>query len=262
MQQRLEFAKQIALEAGKFTLPFFRDASIVVEQKADMTPVTAADRGAELLLRKRIEEMFPDDAILGEEFPEKRGGSGWQWILDPIDGTKSFIHGVPLYSTLVGVRHGDESLIGVIELPALGERVWAAKSVGAWREGKYFDKPVRAEVSKTKSFGEALLLTSEIRTFQKQKCSNVFDALEAEAGLTRTWGDAYGYALVATGRADVMVDPALSIWDAGPLLIIMQESGGCFSGWNGKQSIEVANAIAANSILHAETLKICQLSSQ
>lgn len=256
---RLELAKQIALEAGELTRKyFFGQSQLAVERKKDNSPVTEADRNAEKLLRTRISEHFPDDAILGEEFPEKSGTSGFRWILDPIDGTKSFIHGVPLYSTLIGVEKDGESLLGVIALPALEEMVWAEKGAGAWWNAPRFAEPIPAKVSQTPSLEESLFLTSEVISFDQFGRRDAYTLLEKTALLTRTWGDAYGYFLVATGRADVMVDPILSLWDAGPLLVVIEEAGGKFTDWKGNRTIFNEEGIATNGLFHHQIVQWIQ----
>jgi histidinol phosphatase-like enzyme (inositol monophosphatase family) len=252
MQQHLDLARTIAKEAGELTLRYFyAPEHVAVERKSDESPVTIADREAEKLLRKRIEEQFPDDAILGEEFPERTGTSGFRWFLDPIDGTKSFIHGVPLYSTLIGIERDGVSLGGVIALPALGELVWAGKGLGAWHEAKRFGKnPVRATVSDCRKLSDALFLTSEVITFDKSNRQETYKRLEQKVRLTRTWGDAYGYFLVATGRAEMMIDPILSDWDAGPLLVVLEEAGGRFTDWKGNTTIFGKEGVGTNGFLH------------
>src|SRR6476659_8601916 len=159
--ERLQFAVEIAREAGDGTLRYFRRSDLAVERKADHSPVTVADCSAEELLRQRIGERFSQDAILGEEFGEQAGRSGFQWVLDPIDGTKSFIHGVPLYTTLVAVLENDRPQIGVIHAPALGETVYAAKGSGCWYTFGTANKPQVARVSAVASLSESLLLTTE-----------------------------------------------------------------------------------------------------
>ena len=259
MQQHLEFARKFAREAGELTLDYFYDLdSVAVERKADESPVTVADREAEKLLRRRIEEHFPDDAVLGEEFPTKEGSSGFRWILDPIDGTKSFIHGVPLYSTLIGIEKDGEPVAGVIELPPLGETVWAGRGLGAWHETPRSDVAFKARVSGCRNLSEALFLNSEVIWFDRTDRGKAYKRLERNVRLARTWGDAYGYALVATGRADVMVDPILSDWDAGPLLVILEEAGGKFTDWKGTPTIFGKEGIATNGFLHDEVLRCLQ----
>ncbi len=246
---RLEFAISIAKEAGAFTLQWFDSPELIVDRKGDGTPVTDADRGAEELLRQRILDTFPDDSILGEEFPDRQGTSGYRWILDPIDGTKSFIHSVPFYSTLIGLEKDGTMELGVIWLPALGRGVWGAKGKGAFEERSDLKIPVPAKVSSTRQLSEACFVTSEVRTFRETSRWAVYEELENSCRLTRTWGDAYGYYLVATGRADIMVDPEMSPWDAAPLLTILTEAGGRFMDWKGEETIYGRCGIAGNSHL-------------
>ncbi|GAG24205.1 unnamed protein product, partial [marine sediment metagenome] len=234
---RLELARTIAREAGRLTLDFFGKADLAVERKLDDSPVTAADRGAEALLRERIEAAFPDDAILGEELGERPGTSPYRWVLDPIDGTKSFITGVPLYTTLVGLLErtpeGERSVAGVIYAPAIDERLYAATGGGAWHQ--IGSAPATAAaVSSVDKLSDAVFLTSEVRSFTSDRSPDalgVYLELQNGARLSRTWGDAYGYMLVATGRAEVMVDPVLCLWDTAALQPILEEAGGTFTDW-------------------------------
>jgi histidinol phosphatase-like enzyme (inositol monophosphatase family) len=258
MESRLDDAVRLAREAGGLTLHYFRDEKLRVERKGDSSPVTAADREAELLLRRGIEEKFPDDAILGEEFPEKEGTSGYRWILDPIDGTKSFIHGVPLYSTLVGIEYEGEPKIGVIQLPALQETVWARENGGAWYQSEKEPVPKPARVGNRHRLDESLFLTSEVLTFDEQNRREAYVELERACRLTRTWGDAYGYFLVATGRAELMVDAYMSAWDAGPMLTILREAGGVFTDWQGNATIHGEEGIGTNPSLLEKVLEITE----
>ncbi|MEX0979341.1 MAG: inositol monophosphatase family protein, partial [Pirellulales bacterium] len=192
---RFELALSAAREAGRLALGYFQSDSLAVELKSDDSPVTVADRQAELLLRQRISKQFPDDAILGEEFPEQGGTSGYRWILDPIDGTKSFIHGVPLFGTLVGVEHNRQSVIGVIVIPALDQCAYAMTGGGAWfARGGAAPRPAR--VSDRAALSEALVCTSEVR-FPTPRRQEAYARLVQAAQLNRTWGDCYGYLLVA-----------------------------------------------------------------
>jgi len=253
---RLDLARKIAREAGDLTLQYFYQSDLAIERKEDKTPVTLADRGAEELLRRRIEEVFPEDAILGEEFPEKKGTSGYRWILDPIDGTKSFIHGVPIYSTLIGIEKAGESVVGLIALPALGEMLWAEKGGGTWWESPRFSEPKRAKVSQKERLDESLFLVSEVISFDQNGRRDVYNLLERDALLTRNWGDAYGYYLVATGRAELMVDPIMCLWDIAPLLVIMEEAGGVFTDWKGNRTIYNEEGIASNGRFHDEIIAL------
>jgi len=255
LQPRLALAVEASREAGRITLEYFGRADLDVERKHDDTPVTEADRKAEEHLRRRIAEAFPDDGIFGEELAERSGTSGFRWILDPIDGTKSFIHGVPLYSTLVGVQCEGQSVLGVIRIPALDECVYAARGHGAWYV-RANGAPRRASVSRQKSLEKALFLTSEVLSFDQTGRRAVFDRLQATAQLTRTWGDGYGYLMVATGRADLMVDPIMELWDAAALAPILEEAGGTFTDWRGNPTFQAGEGIATNGFLLEEVLAI------
>ena len=260
MEARCEFAKRLAREMGKFTLQYF-DADLRVESKADGTPVTMADRGAEELGRKMIADAFPNDSILGEEFDDNPGTSGWQWILDPIDGTKSFIHSVPFYSNLIGVckTNSDGTLeptIGVIWLPALGRGVWAGNGTGAWEIFEDESKTRPAHVSKIDRLEKALFLTTDCYDFDLVGREGAYDELEVKCRLTRTWGDAYGYYLVATGRAEIMIDPFFEVWDAAPMTTILREAGGYFGSWNGVETIEGREGVGTNAALKDDVVGI------
>jgi histidinol-phosphatase len=255
LSSRLEFAIHAARVAGDLTLGYFRREDLAVDLKADDTPVTAADRLAETTLRDLVVASFPDDAILGEEFPDREGTSGYRWILDPIDGTKSFIHGVPLYGTLIGLERAAENVLGVIRIPALGECVYAARGRGAWHAiGD--DPPTPARVSKCESLAEALFVTSEVASFESSGRRAAFDHMQAATRLTRTWGDCYGYLLVATGRAEVMVDPIVAVWDLAPLPPIVEEAGGTFTDWKGNRTISAGEGVATNGLLVEDVQRI------
>lgn len=255
LQPRLALAVDAAREAGGVTLEYFRRDNLDVEIKQDDTPVTVADRRAEETLRRRIAAAFPHDAVFGEELPEQPGTSGFRWILDPIDGTKSFIHGVPLYSTLVGVECEGQSVLGVIRIPALDECVYAAHGLGAWYlHGDHPPRPAR--VSSTQTLAKALFVTSEVINFERTNRRGAYDRLQAAARLTRTWGDGYGYLMVATGRADVMVDPIMALWDAAALPPILEEAGGAFTDWQGNRTIRAGEGLATNGLLAKEVLSL------
>jgi histidinol phosphatase-like enzyme (inositol monophosphatase family) len=215
--------------------------------------VTIADQGAEKLLRQRITERFPTDSVVGEEFGETAGTSGFQWILDPIDGTKSFISGVPLYTTLVAVMRNDEPQIGVIFAPAADEMVYAAIGGGAWHVVDGGD-PRPAHVSSVDSLSDAVFLSTCVRSYTIDRAADgrpVFDRLAELCRVSRTWGDAFGYLLVATGRAEIMIDPIMNLWDAAALLPIITEAGGEFFDWRGQPTVHSGEAVATNSALAA-----------
>lgn len=251
----MSLALDAALEAGRHTLRYFRQTELAVERKADASPVTVADREAELLLRERIAAAFPDDAILGEEFPEKPGTSGYRWILDPIDGTKSFIHGVPLYGTMVAVEHSGRSILGVVYIAAMDECVYAETGHGAWHQLGL--EPVRrARVSRIATLADSLFLTSEVANFRDTGRMDAYLRLDEVCRLSRTWGDCFGYLLVATGRAELMIDPVMNLWDAAALQPILEEAGGTFTNWRGEPTMHSGEGIATNGLVLEDVLAI------
>lgn len=258
LEGRLGFAVEIARLAGEQTLKLLRAPNLGLELKADGSPVTRADREAETLLRKLIGERFPEDGILGEEYGEVAGTSDYQWILDPIDGTKSFVAGVPLYTTLVAVMHGEKSEIGVINAPAAGEIVFAERGKGCWHvHGAQPPQPAR--VSSVSHLADAVFLTTAVSAFstgRERDCRGIYDQLQAACRLTRTWGDAFGYLLVATGRAEVMIDPVMNLWDAAALEPVITEAGGSFTDWRGQPTVHSGEAVATNRALAEEVLRI------
>lgn len=245
----MEFAAELALGAGEITVRHFKKP-FVAERKADNSFVTAADRESEKYLRARIEKAFPDDAILGEEEGAKTGRSGRRWIVDPIDGTYSFVHGVPLYGVLIGLEVDDEAILGVVNLPALNEIVCGARGVGCFWNGT----PVR--VSSTASLDGALLLATDFGDCEQHGFGRAAEILQREVHARRTWGDAYGHVLVATGRADIMLDPIMNVWDCAPLLPILEEAGGTFTDWSGQRTIHGGNAISTNGALFESVMSI------
>ncbi len=255
LELRFELAKTIAQRAGDHTLTYFQRDDLQVERKKDKSPVTVADREAEQILRQEIARVFPDDGVIGEEFGEQSGTSGYRWILDPIDGTKSFICGVPLYGTLVGVERDGESLIGVIHIPALRETVYAAQGLGAWYV-KADHSPRAARVSSRRKLSDGVFMTSQLDLFAQRGAADAFHRLAAAANITRMWGDCYGYLLVATGRAEAMVDAEMHIWDAAALQPILEEAGGKFTDWQGRRTIYGGEAVATNGYVAEEVLAV------
>ncbi len=242
LRRLLDFAVALARQAGEITNRYFK-GSFAAERKADNSFVTVADREAEKYLRTQIERAFPEDAILGEEEGEKLGRSNRRWILDPIDGTYSFVRGVPLYGVLIGLELDSEAVLGVVNLPALNELVCAARGIGCF----WNDAPAR--VSSTASLDDALLLATDFGDCEKYGFGRAAEMLRNQVHARRTWGDAYGHVLVATGRADIMLDPIMNVWDCAPLLPIVEEAGGTFTDWQGQRTIDGGNAISTNGIL-------------
>lgn len=252
LQSTLDFAVAMAREAGSITLEYFRRGrgSMVVERKSDDSYVTNADREAEAFMRREIENRFPDDGILGEEAGERGGTSGRRWILDPIDGTYSFVHGVPLYGVLVGLEIEGEPALGVVNLPATDEIAYARSGGGCfWNNEK-------VTVSNTAHLEDALILSTDFGTCAQHGFGAACDELTRRAKTRRTWGDAYGHVLVATGRADVMLDPVMNVWDCAALLPIIKEAGGTFTDWTGRSTINGGNAISTNGVLFDEVMSI------
>ena len=221
----LDFAVKIAVEAGRTTLAHFRSGSLQIDTKADGTAVTVADRGAETVIRARLAERFPDDGVLGEEQGEHAGQSGRRWIIDPIDGTTPFTKGVPLYSNLLALEdEAGEILVGVINLPALGITVAAGRGAGCFINGK----AAHASAHRPTLQG-AYVMTSGVETWNADQLAR----LQASGARLRTWGDAYGYAQVATGYVEAMVDPIAAVWDLAPMPVILAEAGGNFTDRSG-----------------------------
>lgn len=251
---RYDLARHLAVEAGRLTLQYYRTGH-AVERKQDGSPVTVADRGAEQLIRGRLAELYPDDGIVGEEFGITDGRSGYRWIIDPIDGTKSFISGVPLYGTMVAVEWDGRCQIGAIFFPPLNELIHARLGTGAWF-GPPDEAHQPARVNQTRRLADGLFLTSEVQTFRQRDAIGAYESLERAAWLTRTWGDCYGYYLVATGKAVAMVDPILTVWDAAALQPILVEAGGRFTDWRGTDSVESGDGIGANPFVLDEVLAV------
>lgn len=244
-QQYLDFALEAVWQAGRVTLGYFQTA-VSVQKKSDNTPLTIADQLAEQKLRELIAARFPDHTIRGEEFADSEGDSQYTWIIDPIDGTKSFVAGVPIYANLLALLEGEEALLGVLNFPALNETVYAVRGGGCFWNGR------RARVSTTEKLADAVLLTSGLNYFGEKQAA--WDRLLNATYIQRTWGDAYGYALVATGRADVMTDPAMALWDIAPLKVIMEEAGGTLTDWRGEATIYSGESIATNGRLLRQVL--------
>ncbi len=240
----VEFATEVAREAGQLTLGWFQSDTLHVDHKFDGSPVTAADLAAETLIRQRIAAAFPDDSIMGEEHTDSVGRSGRTWVIDPIDGTKAFTHGVPLYSNLIALIDEQGPAVGVINLPGLNETIAAGRGLGCTRN----DQP--CSVSSQSSLGGAYLCTSG---FGYWPSGSLTRALRSDASL-RTWGDAYGYALVATGRAEAMIDPEVNPWDVAPMAVIIAEAGGSFTTIDNKRDWNAGSGLATNGLLHDQVL--------
>ena len=241
----MQAVAEVARTAGTRALSHYR-RELAVETKGDGSPVTVADREAELVAREWIERRFPADGILGEEMGDSRPDARRRWMVDPIDGTKSFLRGVPLWGTLVAVVEGENVLAGAACFPATGELVAAASGCGCWADG------VRARVSTVATIDAATLLTTDDRFPDRPERRARWREVAAKAAVARTWGDCYGYLLVATGRAEVMADDVVSPWDAAALLPIITEAGGVFTDWAGRVTAFGGSIIASNAALAAD----------
>jgi histidinol phosphatase-like enzyme (inositol monophosphatase family) len=248
-QSYIQAVAEVARLAGDCALGFFgRD--VVVEAKQDGSPVTVADKTAEQFARSWIEERFPADGIVGEEFGSARSNAERHWIIDPIDGTKSFVRGVPLWGTLVAVADAEHILAGAACFPAVREIIVAAPGEGCWWNDK------KASVSPVDDLSKATVLGTELRLPEHDVRGRGWRELTTRALINRTWGDCYGYLLVATGRAEVMVDAVVSQWDTAALFPIVTEAGGVFTDWSGRNTPYGGSAIATNSALAAEVRQI------
>jgi len=240
----LDNAVEILRAAGAFTMQWFDNPALDIITKSDGTPVTEADRGAEQIVRDRLAALHPEDSVLGEELDDYIGSSSRTWIVDPIDGTKAFTRGVPLYSNLLAVVDEHGPLIGVINLPALNTTVYAGRGLGCFRDGR----PVR--VSNRTAPASCVLSTSGFGPWSEESLLGV-----KRAGFElRTWGDGYGYAMVACGALDAMVDPQVSLWDIAPMPVIFEEAGGTFTGTDGNEVSLVpgsnVSGVASNGVVH------------
>ena len=248
-QQLMEAVVEVARLAGGIALGYYR-SSLAVETKKDGSPVTAADRAAESAAREWIEARFASDGILGEEFGETRPDARRRWILDPIDGTKTFVRGVPLWGTLVAVAEADQVLAGAAFFPAVDELVVAAPGQGTWWNDQ------RCAVSRVSRLDASTVLSTDERFRSDPARRETWGRLAARSAVSRTWGDCYGYLLVATGRAEVMVDDILSPWDAAAVMPIVQEAGGVFTDWDGVVTAFGGGGVATNAVLAEEVRSI------
>ena len=245
----LEFSVEIARAAGDITLKYFRRQP-ETHKKTDGSFVTIADREAEAYLRQAIVKRFPDDGVVGEEEGERSGSSRRRWIIDPIDGTFAYVHGVPLFGVLIGLEIDGDYSLGVINIPVLEEIVYAARGLGCFSNG------TPARVSATANLEDALLLCTDFPACERYGFGAAANAFQQRAKTSRTWGDCYGYVLVATGRADVMLDPIMNLWDCAALLPIMEEAGGTFTDWRGERTAAAGNAVATNGVLFNEVMSV------
>lgn len=243
------FAVELAEAAGEIIRPLFADPSLAVDTKSDATPVTAADRNAEERIREMIAARYPDHGIMGEEFGVERADAEYSWIIDPIDGTKSFITGCPLFGTLIALLRNGQPQIGLIHQPILNQTCLGNGS-RTLMNGRTVRVRDTADLSAV-----TLLLTSFTSVGQAQDQAG-FDRLVSQVALARTWGDCYGYLLVASGFADIMLDPIVNDWDKLALIPVIRGAGGIITDWQGKDPVAGSSIVAASSALHSEVIHL------
>lgn len=249
LQPYLDFATFLAYRAGKITLGHF-NTGVYVNIKENNDPVTVADHEAENFIRSEIEREYPGHSIVGEEFGTSNGNdSPFRWTIDPIDGTKSFIRGVPLYGVLIGLEIDGIIRVGAAYYPPLDELLCAADGLGCWWNGR------RASVSDVSEISQACVVTTDFQRLGEKDASLV-ERFASRKALLRTWGDAYGYLLVATGRAEVCIDPFLDVWDYGPYPVILREAGGYFGTWSGEEGHTPGDALACNAALKPKVMEL------
>ena len=257
LEPYLHFAKQLAFRAGRITLSYY-NKSIVHDLKADETPVTAADKATEEFIRREIEKTYPNHAIMGEEFGALNSSSHanqstFRWIVDPIDGTKAFIKGVPFYSVLIALEVDGIARVGAVGFPALDEVLYAADGLGAWCNG------MRARVSDVNEMKKAVFTFTSWSGYRTKKRLDVFENLHRDCFFGRGWGDAYGFYLVAMGRTEIHVEPSFAVWDVAPFLPIIREAGGFFGSWEGEEGYSQKSVVAVNAALKSKVLKLMRV---
>ncbi|MGP3972864.1 histidinol-phosphatase [Streptomyces sp. 8N114] len=251
----LRLAHVLADAADAATMERFKALDLKVETKPDMTPVSEADKAAEELIRTSLQRTRPRDAVLGEEFGTEGHGPR-RWVIDPIDGTKNYVRGVPVWATLIALMElgegGDRPVVGVVSAPALSRRWWAAKGAGAY-SGRSLTKATRLEVSKVAEVRDASFAYSSLHGWEERGMLGGFMDLTRDCWRTRGYGDFWPYMMVAEGSVDMCAEPELSLWDMAASAVIVEEAGGTFTGLDGNPGPQSGNAAASNGLLH-ETL--------
>jgi histidinol-phosphatase len=250
-RSRYELAVETTRRASRIALGYFEQA-LEVEWKEGQSPVTVADRETEQVLRTTIRQAFPQDSFLGEEFGEVPGSSGFRWIIDPIDGTRSFVRGIPLWATLVGLEYRGEQIAGVVDVPTLTQTYRALRGDGAYRNEQ------KIHVSAIGNLQEAMVFYSSLSWFIRAGQEHHFLELVHRSQRTRGFGDFYGHVLVAQGSGEVMVEQGVSIWDVAATVALVEEAGGRFTDWSGGHDIARPDMLLTNGLLHDEVLAILQ----
>ena len=250
----LRLAHVLADQVDGLTMSRFRSGDLKVETKPDMSPVSDADRGAEELIRGQLSRLRSRDAVLGEEFGETGGGSR-KWVIDPIDGTKNFVRGVPVWATLIALMDGDDVVMGMVSAPALQRRWWAAKGAGAWT-GRNLTSATQMHVSGVRKLEDASLSYSSLDGWRDRETLEEFLDLTDICWRTRAYGDFWSYMLVAEGTVDIAAEPELELYDMAALVPIVTEAGGTFTDLNGEPGPFGGNAIVTNGLLHEQALEV------
>ncbi|MGH3327102.1 MAG: histidinol-phosphatase [Streptomycetales bacterium] len=248
----LRFAHVLADAADATTLMRFKARDLSVATKPDLSPVTDADVAVEELLRKTLGRSRPRDAVVGEEYGTTGRGPR-QWVLDPIDSTKNFLRGVPVWATLIGLMDGDEPVLGVVSAPALGRRWWASRKAGAWT-GRSLSAASRCRVSKVSNLGDASFSYSSLSGWEREGRLGGFLELTRACWRTRAYGDFWSHMLVAEGAVDVSAEPEVDIWDLAALAVIVEEAGGTFTNLDGVRGPGGGSVLCSNGLLHDASL--------
>lgn len=245
----INFIKLLAEESGNVIRPYFGNPYLEIETKKDLSPVTAADRGSEEIMRRLIKESYPEHGIIGEEFGEENGDAEFVWVLDPIDGTKPFSAGCPLFGTLIALLKEGHPILGCINNPVTGQLL-----IGNNKETTLNGIPVKMREKST--LEEARLLASSLEAPAQYQNGANWDRLAERCGEVLTWGDCFGYLMMATGNADIMADPIMNPWDLMALIPVVRGAGGVITDWHGKNPVTGNSILAANPTLHPMVIEI------
>jgi histidinol-phosphatase len=252
----LELGLELADVADAITLSRFRAADLVVETKPDLTPVSEADRAVEQAMRERLAAVRPGDTVVGEEYGDAGGDAPRRWIVDPIDGTKGYVRGMPVWATLLALEEDGEMAVGIVSAPALGRRWWAARGSGAFMREGTGAEPRRLRVSGVRELGDAQMCFGGFEEFRQTGRLEALLALAERCWRTRGYGDFWQYMLVAEGVAEIALDPAVSIWDVAAPMMVVQEAGGRFTDFAGVPSAAGGSGIATNGLIHEAARQI------
>ena len=259
LKQRLESGIEIAQKAGVKTLKHFYNAELKIDHKLDGSAVTIADKEAETFIRNEMQNLWPKDALLGEEYGKTPGSSKWRWIIDPIDGTESFVRRVPMYGTLIGIEYEGTPIAGIMFFPGTNELVYGGIGLGVSYEGKndtYITKDTNVSVSNTNDLLNACICTTSYDYFQMEGAPVAFKKFADKTYMTRGWSDCYCEMLVITGRIDAVIEPIVRPWDVAASIPLLLEAGGSYTDWTGAPTNYPYKAIASNGAIHNELVEI------